>query len=167
MYIETVPNRTSPPAILLREGYREGGKVVKRTLATLSHWDPQLIEHLRILLKGGVAVESTQALMSIERSLPHGHVAAVLGIARRCGLAKLLDRRLPRCARWCWPWWSRACWNRAPSSPPGAACSRSLRPIRCHRCWDSARSKPSVSTLRWTGSVRRSRASSAAWRASI
>jgi hypothetical protein len=91
MYIETVPNRNSPPAILLREGYREGGKVVKRTIANLSHWDPQLIEHLRILLKGGVAVESAQALMSIERSLPHGHVAAVLGIARRCGLAKLLD----------------------------------------------------------------------------
>ncbi len=91
MYIETVPNRNSPPAILLREGYREGGKVVKRTLANLSHWDPQLIEHFRILLKGGIAVESTQALMSIERSLPHGHVAAVLGIARRCGLAKLLD----------------------------------------------------------------------------
>jgi hypothetical protein len=43
MYIETVPNRNSPPAILLREGYREGGKVVKRTLANLSHWDPQLI----------------------------------------------------------------------------------------------------------------------------
>ncbi len=91
MYIETVPNRNSPPAVLLREGYREGGKVVKRTIANLSHWDPQLIEHLRILLKGGVAVESAQALMSIERSLPHGHVAAVLGIARRCGLAKLLD----------------------------------------------------------------------------
>ncbi|KWR84604.1 IS1634 family transposase [Cupriavidus sp. IDO] len=91
MYIETVPNRNSPPAILLREGYREGGKVVKRTLANLSHWDPQLIEHFRILLKGGIAVESAQAPMSIERSLPHGHVAAVLGIARRCGLAKLLD----------------------------------------------------------------------------
>src|SRR6202022_4531172 len=91
MYIETVPNRNSPPAILLREGYREGGKVVKRTIANLSHWDPQLIEHLRVLLKGGVAVEAAQALMSIERSLPHGHVAAVLGIARRCGLAKLLD----------------------------------------------------------------------------
>ena len=45
MYIETVPNRNSPPAILLREGYREDGKVKKRTLANLSHWDPQLIEH--------------------------------------------------------------------------------------------------------------------------
>ena len=85
MYIECVPNRNSPPAILLREGYREGRKVVKRTLANLSHWDAQLIEHFRILLKGGVAVESAQSLLSIERSLPHGHVAAVLGAARGCG----------------------------------------------------------------------------------
>ena len=88
MYIETVPNRNSPPAILLREGYREGGKVVKRTLANLSHWDAQLVEHFRLLLKGGVAVESVDALMTIERSLPHGHVAAVLGAARACGAEK-------------------------------------------------------------------------------
>ena len=88
MYIETVPNRNSPPAVLLREGYREGGKVVKRTLANLSHWDAQLVEHFRLLLKGGVAVESLDALMTIERSLPHGHVAAVLGAARACGAEK-------------------------------------------------------------------------------
>ena len=87
MYIETIPNRTSPPAILLREGYRENGKVVKRTLANLSHWDPQLIEHFRVLLKGGVAVESAASVLSIERSLPHGHVAAVLGAARGVGSA--------------------------------------------------------------------------------
>ena len=85
MYIESVPNRNSPPAILLREGYRENGKVKKRTLANLSHWDPQLIEHFRVLLRGGVAVASAQELVSIERSLPHGHVAAVLGAARACG----------------------------------------------------------------------------------
>jgi hypothetical protein len=85
VYIETVPNRHSPPAVLLREGYREGGKVVKRTIANLSHWDPQLVEHFRTLLKGGVAVASPEALMTIERSLPHGHVAAVLGAARGCG----------------------------------------------------------------------------------
>jgi hypothetical protein len=85
VYIETIPNRTSPPAILLREGYRENGKVVKRTLANLSHWDPQLVEHFRVLLKGGVAVESAASLLSIERSLPHGHVAAVLGAARGVG----------------------------------------------------------------------------------
>ncbi|MGA7950938.1 MAG: IS1634 family transposase [Thiobacillaceae bacterium] len=91
MYIETVPNRNSPPAILLREGYREGGKIVKRTIANLSHWDPQLIEHFRILLKGGVAVEPSQAVITLERSLPHGHVAAVLGTARHCGIEKLIS----------------------------------------------------------------------------
>ncbi len=85
MYIETIPNRNSPPAILLREGYREGGKVVKRTLANLSHWDPQLVEHFRVLLKGGVAVESAASVLTIERALPHGHVAAVLGAARGSG----------------------------------------------------------------------------------
>lgn len=85
MYIESVPNRNSPPAILLREGYRENGKVKKRTLANLSQWDPQLIEHFRVLLRGGVAVASAQDIFTIERSLPHGHVAAVLGAARACG----------------------------------------------------------------------------------
>ena len=85
MYIETVPNRNSPPAILLREGYREDGKVRKRTLANLSRWEPQLVEHFRVLLKGGVAVESAASVLSIERSLPHGHVAAVLGAARGSG----------------------------------------------------------------------------------
>ena len=87
VYIETIPNRNSPPAILLREGHRENGKVVKRTLANLSHWDPQLVEHFRVLLKGGVAVESAASVLSIERSLPHGHVAAVLGAARGSGSA--------------------------------------------------------------------------------
>jgi hypothetical protein len=87
VYIEVIPNRSSPPAILLREGYREGGKVRKRTLANLSSWDPQLVEHFRVLLKGGVAVESAASVLSIERALPHGHVAAVLGAARGCGSA--------------------------------------------------------------------------------
>ena len=90
MYIETIPNRTSPPAILLREGYRENGKVVKRTLANLSHWDPQLVEHFRVLLKGGVAVESVASVLTIERALPHGHVAAVLGAARGSGSGSAL-----------------------------------------------------------------------------
>jgi transposase len=85
VYIETIPNRSSPPAILLREGYREGGKVLKRTLANLSHWDPQLVEHFRVLLRGGVAVQSAASVLTIERSLPHGHVAAVLGAARGSG----------------------------------------------------------------------------------
>jgi len=85
MYIESIPNRDSPPAILVRESYREDGKVRKRTLANLSNWDPQRVEHFRVLLKGGVAVESAASVLSIERSLPHGHVAAVLGAARGSG----------------------------------------------------------------------------------
>ena len=56
MYIESVPNRNSPPAVLLRESFRDAGKVNKRTLANLSKWPPTLIEGLRVLLKGGAAV---------------------------------------------------------------------------------------------------------------
>jgi hypothetical protein len=59
--------------------------VVKRTLANLSHWDAQVVEHFRVLLKGGVAVESAESVLFIERALPHGHVAAVLGAARGSG----------------------------------------------------------------------------------
>ncbi len=51
MYIETVPNRNSPPAILLRQGWREGGKTRKRTLANLLHWPKPKIETLRRLLR--------------------------------------------------------------------------------------------------------------------
>jgi hypothetical protein len=85
MYIESVPNRDSPPAVLLRESYRQDGKVRKRTLANLSCLPEQVIEGLKVLLRGGVAVPSAEALFTVERSLPHGHVAAVLGSARGCG----------------------------------------------------------------------------------
>jgi transposase len=84
MYIEAVPNRDSPPAILLRESYREDGKVRKRTLANLSALSPELIEGLKVLLRGGVALPSAEEVFTIERSLPHGHVAAVLAAARQC-----------------------------------------------------------------------------------
>ena len=96
MYIERVPNRNSPPAVLLRESYREGGKVRKRTLANLSKWPDELVEGLRILLKGGVALPSMDDAFEILRSRPHGHVAAVLGTLRALGLEKLLDRRPSR-----------------------------------------------------------------------
>ena len=85
MYIEAVPNRNSPPAVLLREAFREQGKVRKRTLANLSCLPADVIEGLRILLKGGVAVPSAEEVFTIERSLPHGHVAAELGDATACG----------------------------------------------------------------------------------
>ena len=85
MYIESVRNRDSPPAVLLRESYREGGKVCKRTLANLSCLGDEVIEGLKVLLRGGAAVANVGEVFTIERSLPHGHVAAVLGSARSAG----------------------------------------------------------------------------------
>ncbi len=95
MYIATVPNRNSPPAILLREGYREHGKVKTRTLANLSSLAPHTIEGLRRLLRGETLVNPTESL-TVLRSLPHGHVAAVLGTLRRCGLEKLIATQRSR-----------------------------------------------------------------------
>jgi hypothetical protein len=90
MYIDIVPNRNSPPAVLLRESYREGKRVLKRTLANLSQWPAEIVEGLRILLRGGTAVEKLEDSFEIERSLPHGHVAAVLGTLRKLKLDTLI-----------------------------------------------------------------------------
>jgi len=96
MYIELVPNRGSPPAILLRESFRADGRVRKRTLANLSAWPTGLVEGFRTLLKGGVAVAADR--IRIRRALPHGHAVAVLGTLRAIGLDRLLgkpaDKRL-------------------------------------------------------------------------
>ena len=97
MYIEAVPNRNSPPAILLRESYRDSGKVKKRTLLNLSDWPPELIEGFKALLKGGTVVPANQPVFSIRRSLAHGHVAAVLGTLRRIGLDRMLGPAGNRC----------------------------------------------------------------------
>jgi len=93
MHIESVPNRKSHPTILLRESYRADGKVKKRTIANLTDWPEQLVEGLRTLLRGGVAVAHAGEALTISRSLPHGHVAAVLGTAEQIGLPKLLTER--------------------------------------------------------------------------
>ena len=79
MYIERIPNRNSPPAILLRESYRQEGKVRKRTLANLSKWPPELIEQFQKLLKGVSTIDKLRDAFEIVRSQPHGHVRAVLG----------------------------------------------------------------------------------------
>jgi len=91
MYVESVPNRNSPPAILLRESSRLGGKVVKRTLANLSSWPPSQIDALRRVLKRESLVSPSDAFQ-ILRSSPHGHVAAALGTLRRLGLEPILSR---------------------------------------------------------------------------
>ena len=95
MYIEKVPNRNSPPAVLLREGWREGKKTLKRTIANLSHWPDQKIEALRRLLKDETLVSADEAF-SIERSWPHGHVDAVLQAMRRLGMAELIASQRSR-----------------------------------------------------------------------
>ena len=95
MYVAVVPNRNSPPAILLRESYRDGGRVKNRTLANLSDWPSERIEALRALLRGELALGAKGSLPDafvIERSLPHGHVAAVLGMLKRVGLDALLGK---------------------------------------------------------------------------
>jgi hypothetical protein len=97
MYIEAVPNRNSPPAILLRESYREGSKVKKRTLCNLSGWPKDLVDGFKTLLKGGTAVPAGPGAFTIRRALPHGHVAAVLGTLRRIGLDRILGPAGNRC----------------------------------------------------------------------
>lgn len=89
MYVEIVPNRNSPPAILLRESFRQGKQVRKRTLANISDWPAPQIESLRRVLKG----ETFQSAGTIDiiRSLPHGHVAAVLGTIRKLGIGPMID----------------------------------------------------------------------------
>ena len=93
MYIATVPNRASPPAILLRESYRNGKLVKTKTLANISDWPEVKIQSLRRVLRGETVV-SPQDAFEIQRSLPHGHVAAVLGTLRRIGLEGLIGRQV-------------------------------------------------------------------------
>jgi transposase len=91
MYVTRVPNRGSPPAVLLRESYRDGGKVKTRTLANLSRWPDHKVDKLQRALKGLPAAVELSEAFEITRSLPHGHVAAVLGTARRLGVEELID----------------------------------------------------------------------------
>jgi transposase len=92
MYIDVVPNRNSPPAILLREAYRENGKVKKRTIANLSSLPPEQIPALKRVLKGDALV-GLDDIFEPERSLPHGHVEAVLGVIKKLKLDKLIYTR--------------------------------------------------------------------------
>jgi hypothetical protein len=97
MYIESVPNRNSPPAILLRESYRDAGKIKKRTIANLSDWPTEIVEGLRTLLKGGKVAPADQESIIVRRALPHGHVAAVLGTLRNISLERMLGPPRNRC----------------------------------------------------------------------
>ena len=92
MYIERVPNRNSPPAILLRESYREGERVKKRTLANLSKLPDDVIDNMKLVLKGA-KVSMTEAIpdnFEVKRSLPHGHVMVILETIKKLGLDKII-----------------------------------------------------------------------------
>jgi len=129
MYVAVVPNRNSPPAILLRESFREDGKVHNRTIANLSHWPADKIESLRLLLKGNLqGVPDLPSAFAITRSLPHGHVAAVLATMRHLQLDIALSAEPSR---------ERDCAlaliaSRILEPASKLATSRSLRPETCH-----------------------------------
>jgi len=91
MYVEKIPNRNSPPCALIRESFREDGKVHKRTLANISHLPDETVEQIRKLLKGGNVVESFQDSFKIIRSLPYANVKAVLSVLKQTGLNKMIS----------------------------------------------------------------------------
>lgn len=94
--VDVIPNRNSPPAILLREAWRDGRRVRRRTIANLSKMPPELIDTIRAALKGAVVFPSLDAAVTIRRSLPHGHVAAALGTLRRLEMVRMLSRQAHR-----------------------------------------------------------------------
>jgi len=95
MYIESIPNRNSPPALLLREAWREGKRIRKRTIANLSQWPSEKVEAFRRLLRDEPMVVAQEAFV-IEQSLAHGHVEAVLGTIKKLGLNELIGSRRSR-----------------------------------------------------------------------
>ncbi len=95
-HVETIPNRKSRPTVLIREAWREDGRLRKRTVANLTRLPPHVVDGVRALFRGGVAVARPGDAVAIRRALPHGHVAAVLGTMRRLGFRRLLGRSKER-----------------------------------------------------------------------
>src|SRR4051812_32903397 len=146
MYVETVPNRSSPPAILLRESWREDGKVHKRTLLNLTHWDPAHVEGLRAVLKGGTVIPPGQDAIRIARSLPHGQslpcsAPRAGSVSTRCSAP-----RATAAATWCWRCSSAGSLILPPSSPPRGGCRPTPPPPASARCSASARLTRTSST---------------------
>ena len=95
-HLETIPNRKSRPTILIRKAWREDGRLRKKTLANLTQLPPHIVDGIRGLFEGGVAIARPEDVFTIRRSLPHGHVAAVLGTLRSLGMVRVLGRKADR-----------------------------------------------------------------------
>ena len=95
-HVDIIPNRKSRPTVLLRQAWREGNRIRKKTLSNLTHLPPQIVDGIRAMLKGGVVYKDVKEAFPIKRTLPHGHVAAVLGAARNLGLDRILHRENSR-----------------------------------------------------------------------
>jgi len=93
MYIDTLPNRNAPPCILLCESYRVGKKVMKRTLANLTDWPPELVEGFRVLLRGGTVAENLPESFDVVRAYPHGYGGRYW---RRFCLTTMMQQQLKR-----------------------------------------------------------------------
>lgn len=93
MYIEKIPNRNSPPCILVRESYRQDGKVHKRTLANITHLSDEVIDGIARLLKGGQVIEDFEDDFQVIRSLPYGHVFAILSVINAIGLKPMMSSK--------------------------------------------------------------------------
>ena len=93
MYIEKIPNRNSPPCILVRESYRQDDKVHKRTLANITHLSVEVIDGIAKLLKGGQINEDFEGDFHIIRSLPYGHVFSTLSVINQIGLKSMISSR--------------------------------------------------------------------------
>jgi len=91
MYIETIPNRNSKPCVLLRESSREGSKVLKKTISNLTNWPPAVVDKLRLILKGGTVIHDPKDSFEIVRSLPYGHVIAVVSAMKKLNLERIID----------------------------------------------------------------------------
>ncbi len=95
-HVDKIPNRNSPPAILFRKAWREGKRIRRITLANLTRVPEEIVDGIRAMLKGGVVVQSVEQIFTIKRSLPHGHVAAALGMCRKLGLERILHKKRSR-----------------------------------------------------------------------
>ena len=140
MYIESVPNRNSPPAILLRESYRENGKVRKRTLCNLSDWPVAHIEGLRGVLRGGTVIAAEREAFTVLRTLPH-----LVPPARSASIVSSAQMAIAAATSF-WRFWLAGSSIMHPSSRLRVRCLPARRAQVWARCCASVRSTKTSST---------------------